>query len=313
MVSFVDAHALRTLVPFADAVDALREALIGGLDPETDPARLSIPIPGGGFLLMPSWFGSYCGVKVLTSAPGNPGRGFPAVQGLYTLFRSDGLTPVAVLAADELTLLRTPAVSALVVQEVLKQRDACRCQLGVVLGTGPQAERHTTAFLELGIVDRIALLGRNPDRTRPVVTRLRDRGFDVLAAEAEDVARADVLVAATSSRVPVVDDNAIRIDAVVCSIGVHEPDAHELPPALIHRSHVLVEARAAALRESGNLLMARTAREWAGLSLPNIADLMNGRVALPEGRPVVFSGVGMGWQDLVVAALAHERDVTGRF
>ena len=36
--------------------------------------------------------------------------------------------------------------------------------------------------------------------------------------------------------------------------------------------------------------------------LTTLRDVVTGAVALPEGRPRLFKGTGMSWQDLVVAA-----------
>jgi ornithine cyclodeaminase len=168
MVSYIDAAAQNRLVSVADAMAALRDALAHGHDPEADAPPVSTPIPGGAFLLMPSSFRDYCGVKVVTSAPGNPRRGLPTAQGLYTRFRQDSLTLVAVLDAEELTLLRTPAASAMVVSQLLTMRTASARppRLCAMVGTGPQAERHAGTFFELGLVERVAIIGRNSAAAR---------------------------------------------------------------------------------------------------------------------------------------------------
>ena len=52
-MSFLDADAVAALGPAA-AVSAITEALRGGLDPAGDPARVSVGLTHGQFLLMPS-------------------------------------------------------------------------------------------------------------------------------------------------------------------------------------------------------------------------------------------------------------------
>ena len=51
---FLDADAVAALGPAA-AVEAITQALRGGLDPSVDPARMSVDLTNGQFLLMPSW------------------------------------------------------------------------------------------------------------------------------------------------------------------------------------------------------------------------------------------------------------------
>lgn len=77
--------------------------------------------------------------------------------------------------------------------------------------------------------------------------------------------------------------------------------------AVVGRIEAVVEGRASAMRESGNLLSARRVEEWADLPVANLADLVAGRFERRPGRPAVFSGVGMAWEDLVVATALYER------
>ena len=107
---FLDADAVAALGP-ARASQAIVDALRGGLDPSADPARVSVPLSHGQFLLMPSEARAAVGVKVVTIAPGNADRGLPRIQAAYLLFDQDTLALRAVLDGTALTTLRTPAVS----------------------------------------------------------------------------------------------------------------------------------------------------------------------------------------------------------
>jgi ornithine cyclodeaminase/alanine dehydrogenase-like protein (mu-crystallin family) len=233
---FLTGPDLAGLATEADAVGFLDEALRSGrVDPEADSPRLFSPAPGGEFLLMPTASPAWSGVKMVTVAPDNPARGKPKIQGVYTLFDSGDLAPVA-------------------------------------------------------LVDRCAA-----------------DGLRVRAGTSDDVRDAAVVVCATSSSTPVLDDRLVPPDAVVAAVGAHGTDRAELPPELVRRADVAVEGRASAMRESGNLLGARTAEEWADLPVANLGDLAAGRFGRRPGHPAVFSGVGMAWEDLVVAAALHER------
>jgi ornithine cyclodeaminase len=129
----------------------------------------------------------------------------------------------------------------------------------------------------------------------------------VRASKADAVRDAAVVLCATSSSTPVLDDVLVPGDAVVAAIGSHGRERAELPPELVRRSDVVVEARASAMRESGNLLGARTAQEWSEHAVANLADLVQGRFVRTPGRPAVYSGVGMAWEDLVVASALYDR------
>src|SRR5258706_6068729 len=87
---------------------------------------------------MPSELGSFAGVKVVTIAPANPGRGLPRINGVYVLFDAATLVPVAQLDAPALTAVRTAAVSAMAVGR-LAAPDASRL---VAFGAGPPTHGH---------------------------------------------------------------------------------------------------------------------------------------------------------------------------
>lgn len=298
---------LAALATEADAVGFLDEALRSGrVDLEADGPRLFSPAPGGEFLLMPSGSATWSGVKLVTVAPGNPARGKPKIQGVYVLFDSADLAPVALMDAVELTLLRTPAVTVLAIRQLLGQRDTEPLPV-VMFGTGPQAERHLRCLnAVVGPIDAV-VVGRRPGSAEALVDRCAADGLRVRAGASDDVRNAAVVVCVTSSSTPVLEDRLVPDDAIVAAVGAHGTDQAELPPELIRRSDIAVEGRASAMRESGNLLAARSAEEWVDLPIANLADLVAGRFTRQPGRPAVFSGVGMSWEDLVVATAIHDR------
>ena len=286
----IDAAAVAALGPAA-AVEAIVDALRGGLDPAADPARIPIELAHGQFLLMPAQSAAAAGVKVVTVAPRNPGRGLPRIQAAYLLFDQDSLELRAVLDGTALTTLRTPAVSVAAVRRRLPDR-ALRV---AVIGAGPQAIGHASTLAAVHAVERTSFLVRDPSRT----------ALDALvlgSAEAELALRAaDVVVCATSARAPLFDSALLGDDVVVVAVGSHRPDARELDAALLGRAAVVVEDVATALREAGDVILAVAdgALDPAGL-LP-MREVITAAAEPPAGRPLVFKGVGMSWQDLVVA------------
>lgn len=308
-IQIVSAAQMTTLVTNVEVVEILHDALVSGrVDPELDNPRLASPAPDGEFLLMPAVGDEHSGVKVLTVAPGNPGRGLPKIQGVYLLVGSDDLTPTVLLDGPELTLLRTPAVTVLAIRELLAAgaRTPTTPLPVVVLGTGLQARRHLQLLHDVvGPVDA-AVIGRRAEAVEEFVESFAD-GPAVRAGTHADLGDAEVIMCATSSTSPLFDDGHVRSDAVVAAVGAHHPDHAELPAELVRRADVVVEGRGAAMRESGNLLLARSRDEWTSAPPANLADLVAGRVVRRPGHPAVYSGVGMGWEDLAVAAALSRR------
>ncbi|MEV4512408.1 ornithine cyclodeaminase family protein [Dactylosporangium sp. NPDC049525] len=302
----LDADAVFAACGPTAAVEAITAALTAGLDPAADPPRHAVPLRSGQFLLMPSEGASgsgYVGVKVATVAPDNPARGLPRVQASYLLFDAGTLGLVAVLDGTALTTLRTPAVS---VAAVAPRLLAGTGPVAVaVYGAGPQAHGHVATLAAVLAPHRpvgsVSHLVRDGHRARArtvdgaeVVPLDGPRARDVVSA-------ADVVVCATSARTPLFDADLIAATAAVIAVGSHEPDARELPAALLARATVVVEDVATALREAGDVCLAIDEQAVRPADLTPMRDVVTGRTRPDPGRPLVFKSVGMSWEDLVVA------------
>jgi ornithine cyclodeaminase/alanine dehydrogenase-like protein (mu-crystallin family) len=259
---FLDAGDVARL-SYTAAADALERALRGGFDPEGDVPRSSVPVGGRGgeLLVMPSVAGA---VKLVTVG------GDPRIQGVCVVFDPDTLAPVAVVDGIALTNLRTAAVSALAARRLA----APEPRRLVVYGRGPQGDAHVAALREvLPSIDAVEAVGRDG---------------------AADLETADVIVCATTAHDPVFDGARVPDRAVVIAIGSHVPGAAELDADLMRRAQVVVESRASAFREAGDVLL-------AGLAPADVTTLADD-APRDLTRPRVFKSTGMAWEDAVVAS-----------
>lgn len=279
------------------ARELIEKALLSGFDPATDPARLPVHAGDGHLLIMPSVIGEWAGTKVASVSPGNPQRGLPRIQATYVLMDTQTLTPLALMHGDGLTALRTPAVSALAADLLAAQRPTKL----VVFGTGPQALGHLEAFALVRQFQDVVLVGRQPDAVQAAVQFAQGLGLPARSGRPEEVSEADVIVCATSSPTALFDGTTVPNTACVVAMGSHEPDRRELDSALMGRAQVVVEDTATALREAGDVVLAMQDGALHRNDLVNLVDLVNDRVDVDFGRPRVFKGVGMSWQDLAVA------------
>jgi ornithine cyclodeaminase/alanine dehydrogenase-like protein (mu-crystallin family) len=296
----VDATEVTAALPMATAIDAVRAALLAGLDPAADPARSVVPMPHGQILLMPARWDRFAGVKVVTVAPDNPAAGLPRVQGGYLLLDGPTLTPLALLAGAELTTIRTAAVSALAA-DLLAEPDATNL---VVFGAGPQARGHIAALRTVRPIRQVVVVGRNPDRAADLAAECARDGLDARTGTAVDVATADVIACCTTARTPLFDGNLLRADTTVIAVGSHEPDAVEVDAPTVTRSTVVVETCSTALREAGDVLQPVRAGLLDPGTLIELAALVRG-APVDRTRPRLFKSVGMAWEDLVLAAAIY--------
>lgn len=287
---YYDADAVMAL-GYAGAVDAIVSALRGGLDPAAGVPRSGVDLAHGQLLLMPAETATATGIKLVTVAPGNAERGVPTVHATYLLLDRTTLAPAAILDGTALTTLRTPAVSLAAVLHRLPERPLRL----VVIGHGPQARGHAAAFAAVRTLESTAYLVRDPDRSPVPATALGT------AAARNTLLAADVIVCATSARTPVLHNDDVSDDAVVAAVGAYEPDARELDGALLARSTVVVEDLATALGENGDVVLAIAEGMLTTRDVVTMRDVVAGAVQPAADRPLVFTGVGMAWQDLVVA------------
>jgi ornithine cyclodeaminase/alanine dehydrogenase-like protein (mu-crystallin family) len=291
----------------AEAIDVLAESLRAGLDPERDGQRSRFDAPDGQLLQMPSASERYSGSKIITIRPANEDDGFPVIQGVYVLFDGAHMSPVAVLDGAALTSLRTPAVSGLAVRH-LAAPGSSRVTL---FGTGVQAWGHVEAICAVLDVEHIDVIGRTPANVDRLVRRIRAAGTSAAPADPHAVSGADVVVCTTAASTPLFDGGLVADHAVTVAIGSHAPDAREVDTTLVRRSSVVVESRASALREAGDIVVPITEGHFDAEDLITLADLVRGRAAVPHDRPRLFKGCGMPWQDLAVAGAVADRVLGG--
>ena len=309
-IPYFDSTAVRAAAPWITAVQALEHALLNVVNPEDDNPRLFSPAPNGEFLLMPSSNRDYSGVKALTVSPSNPARGLEKIQGVYVLFDSETSAPLATMDGNELTAIRTPATTLLAVKHMLAAapEGAPEKPEVLVFGTGVQALNHLRAVHAVLPEASLAVVGRRPERVAVLIGHLAAEGLDVRQGTSAGVADADVVICATSSRTPLFDGGKVAPGAVVAAVGQHGLDAREVDAELVLRSDVVVEGRASALREAGDLIPARSAQEWEALRPTNLRELVKGEFGRSAGKPCLYAGVGMAWEDLVIASLVYEGD-----
>lgn len=117
----------------------------------------------------------------------------------------------------------------------------------------------------------------------------------------ELVAAADVICCCTTAREPLFEGGLVADHATVVAIGSHEPEARETDDALAARATVVVESRASALREAGDVIQAIAAGALSADELVTLADVVNG-AEVAKDRPRLFKSTGMSWEDAVVAS-----------
>jgi ornithine cyclodeaminase len=123
---------------------------------------------------------------------------------------------------------------------------------------------------------------------------------------------ADLIVLVTSSPTPVLESAWVAEGAHVVSVGACRPDQREMDPALVARARLYVDSRAAALVESGDVVLGmREGRFTESHIIGEVGQVVLGRA---PGRTAatdvtVFKSLGMAVEDVVAADLVLSRAV----
>ena len=307
---------VKTLLPMPDLIQAMEDALARfSAGDVLQPVRtvLTVGPTKAYFGVMPAYMPqpARLGAKLVTVFGGNEARGLPSHLATILLLDPDTGALVAILDGRYITEARTAAVSAVSARHLARpQADTL-----AIIGTGVQARSHLEALAEVRpLAEGRVWSPRAASRERFVAemaphARTRLRATD----SAEDAIRgADLIVLATSAAEPVFEDGWVAEGAHIMSVGACRPDQREMDPALVARARLYVDSRAAALVESGDIVMGiREGRFADGHLVGEVGQVVLGRApGRGSDRDItVFKSLGMAVEDVVAADLVFRRAI----
>ncbi|MBR0681412.1 ornithine cyclodeaminase family protein [Roseomonas eburnea] len=305
----LDRDAIRAALPWDGLIEALAGMFREGCEA---PLRHRHVMPGTGgaentLLLMPAWrAGGHTGVKIVHVAPGNAARGEPAVHAAYLLSDAATGAPLALLDGGELTDRRTAAASLLAAR-YLARPDSARLLL---LGSGKVARALAEGYAARFPITDIAIWSPTAANAARLAAALGQEGLPARAVDRPDPAGADIVAAATLSTAPLVRGAEVRPGTHVDLVGAYRRDMREADGALLARATLVVDTRAGALAEAGDIVQAiAEGAIGEGQVAAELADLCRGT---HPGRGsaediTVFKSVGWAGEDLAAAILAYRR------
>ncbi len=313
----LSADDVRQAVPMGAAIDAVEAAFASlAAGSASVPLRTPIDIPEreAVSLFMPARIAgpaAALGLKVVSVFPQNArGRAEPTIYALVNLLDPETGRPLAVLDGTYLTALRTGAASGVATRHMARA-DARRL---AVFGAGAQALPQILAVCAVRPIDTVWIVNRTRDKAALLAARLRGEGYkgDVLIAPsaARALAEADVVCTATSAAAPLFADADVRPGTHINAVGAYRPSMAEVPAATVARARLIVDQRAAAWAEAGELVQARAAGlidegHVAGEIGEVALGTLPGRTA--DDQITLFKSVGNAVQDLAVGRLALAR------
>lgn len=297
---------IRQLARVDDVIDAVHAAFARDFSKTLCmPLRSSLPLEGGGVLLLMPAYDSVVGAAGVKTVTVTKATG---VSAHYELLHPLTGAVLARMEANWLTDLRTAATSA-VATSALARSDSHK--LGI-FGTGRQAEAHIAVLPRVRRFDRVLVCGTEQAKAQAFCRRMSEcHKLEVTPADAETCVRqSDVVCTCTTSHVPVFDGRWLKPGMHLNLIGAFQPDTREVDDETIQRSRVVVDTYPGALAEAGDLLV--PLRNFVIKESHILADLhetVSGKKQVRRGPAdiTLFKSVGCALEDLVTAKLIYQR------
>ena len=302
----------------------------------TQPVRTVISVGGDDAFcgLMPAYVPSESlGAKVVTVFGRNATRGLPSHLASVLLLDHETGALRALLDGRFITESRTAAVSAVSSRLLAREGVASLA----IIGTGVQARSHLDALSRVHRLKHVAVwspnkahrdrfvaevgtdpgrsgdgAGTDPGRTRDGAGAEGGRPVVKAADHAgEAIVGADLIVLVTSSPTPVIESGWVKPGAHVISVGACRPNQREMDPELVARGRLFVDSRAAALVESGDVVLGiQEGRFMADHIVAEIGELVDGAAGRRSQTDItIFKSLGLAVEDVMAADLAYRRAV----
>jgi ornithine cyclodeaminase/alanine dehydrogenase-like protein (mu-crystallin family) len=301
LLTETDVRALLTMPDLIAAMDAALTAFSARRVVQPVRTVLEVGAEKSFFALMPAYVPSTpaLGAKLVTLYESNTARGLPTHLATIVMLDPETGALAAIVDGRYITEARTAAVSAVSVKKLARE-DA---SVLAILGSGVQARSHFEALSHVRTFREVRAWSPTRKNLEPFAAET-----GALAKESPDAAvrGADVIVIAASSHAPILFNDWVAAGAHVVSVGATRPTQREMDPALIARSRLFVDSRAAALKESGDVIPFGDAHIVAELGEPACARVTPNEIT-------IFKSLGLAVEDVAAAHLAITRaKETGR-
>lgn len=219
-------------------------------------------------------------------------------------FNAEGGNLDVVVEANHLGMMRTGAAGG-VAAKWLARPDA---KVAGVFGSGWQAQSQIEALVAVRPIERVKVWSRNAEKLAKFCAKMGERlAIEVVPATSADdaVKGSDIVVTITTSATPVFSGDAVGPGVHINAAGSNSLLRQEIDEATVRKCDpVVVDSRASALKEAGDLL---PSLEKGRLHVGALTELGEVIAGLRPGRTssdqtTLFESQGMAIQDLIIAA-----------
>lgn len=249
MLRVYSAAEVHSALPWGALADALESAFVRGA--EVPLRHVHALSSSDVMLLMPAWDERLIITKLVTAIPGAPST---VAATVLAVDRATG-HPLAVLDGEAVTLRRTAAASALAARHLARQDATHLLVVGSGRLAGWMARAH--AALRPGLKS-VSIWGRRAEPAQALARTLAEEGLPAQAVPPEGlptaVRQAQIVSCVTTSALPVVQGDWLSPGTHLDLVGGFRPDMREVDDAAVRGARIVVDTRAGALAEAGDLV-----------------------------------------------------------
>ena len=286
---YLSEEDVREFLSMREAIGLMRdafEALAQGRA-INQPRRRLILDTGSMLHSLAGAYGNYFGTKFYSA---NPKYG---AYFYFILYDAQTAQPLAWMEANYLGQIRTGAASGYAT-DLLANPEADT--LGVI-GSGFQARTQVEAIRAVRPIKKVRVWSRDQEKRDKFAEEV---GAEAVATAEEAVRGAQIVVTATNSAEPVIEDAWIAPGTLINAMGSNVANRRELPGELVRRAAIVaVDSLEQAKIEAGDLILADS---WA-----NVRELQSLQRRYDPNQITIFKSLGIGVEDVAAGAFVYER------
>lgn len=303
-IPFITDEQVRKLLPMSEAIELMKEAFTQLTNKVVSiPERINLDMPevNADSLIMPVYSAEEkkYGVKIVSLNRNNPEKNLPFIHALMILFDAENGKPLVIFDAENLTAIRTGAASGLAT-ELLSVPNA---SVMALFGAGIQAKYQLRAIREVRDIGKVLLIEKNDVKAISFKDEMEQEGnFKIqIAKEQGCLGEAQIICTATTSAVPVFQEDLVSEGTHINAIGSYQPSKREIPSGTIKNASIFVDSKEACLSEAGDIII--PLNEGNDIRISEIGELIQNKKTGRKSKSelTVFKSVGSAAQDLICA------------
>lgn len=286
---YLSEEDVRELLPMREAIKLMAEAFyaLGHGAAINQPRRRLILETGAALHSMAGSYENFFGTKFYSTHP-KYGAHF-----YFVLYDAQTAEPLALMEANHLGQIRTGAASGYAT-DLLANPEADTL---AVIGSGFQARTQVEAIRAVRPIRTVRVWSRDKEKRR----RFAEDVAGKAAGSAEEAVRgAQIVVTATNSSEPVIENGWIAPGTLINAMGANRANHRELPAELVRRAGLIaVDSLEQAKMEAGDLILANS---WG-----NVRELQSVEREFDPDHVTIFKSLGICVEDVAAGAFVYER------